>query len=125
MRASRTNAQRSDVRSQKSEVRGQRAGGFSDLCPPTFDFCPRLRRRLLAAACATALAGGCQTFDSWFNKSSADPAPSMVLKDGKFQPDANPQKGGAELNAAQEVYRAGNVDAAEKAFHKVAENTRN
>lgn len=84
------------------------------------------RRRLFAAACATALAGGCQTFDSWFNKSSSDPAPSMVLKDGKFQPEvAHMQKGGAELNAAQEVYRAGNVDAAEKQFHKIAENTRN
>src|SRR4051812_6652961 len=82
-------------------------------------------RRLVAAACAAALAGGCQSADSWLRPVLPEAVANTVLKDGKFQADATAARGIEELNAAHEVYRGGNYVAAEKAFHKVAENTRN
>src|SRR5206468_325616 len=41
------------------------------------------------------------------------------------QADPNPGRGSQELAAAHEVYRQGSYATAEKAFHKVAENTKN
>ncbi len=83
-------------------------------------------RRLFAAACAAALsAGGCQTFQSWFHPFSPSGGEGMALRDGKIQADANPGRGSAELAAAHELYREGSYATAEKAFHKVAENTKN
>jgi tetratricopeptide (TPR) repeat protein len=49
----------------------------------------------------------------------------MVFRDGRWQADATAGRGSEELAAAQELYRQENFAAAEKAFHKVAENTRN
>jgi TolA-binding protein len=83
---------------------------------------------LWSAACAAALAaGGCQTVQNWFHpgESAAPPTAGMVFRDGRWQADATPGRGSPELAAAHEVYRQDNFAAAEKAFHKIAENTKN
>src|SRR5258705_13810461 len=99
MRASRTKGQKSEVRSQMSE----RLFLTSDFCLLTSVLCPLFRRRLLAAACATALAGGCQSVDNFLRPVLPESVGNMVLKDGKFQADATAARGAEQLNAAQEV----------------------
>ncbi len=82
-------------------------------------------RRLLSAAFAAALAGGCQSLESSLRPVLPESVGNFVFKDGQLQADKDPGRGAADLNAAHEVYRAGNYAAAEKAFRKVADNTRN
>jgi TolA-binding protein len=80
---------------------------------------------LAAAACAVALAGGCQSMESTFRPVLPESVGNFVFREAKPPPDPTHARGAEELNAAQEIYRAENLAAAEKAFHKVAENTRN
>jgi outer membrane protein assembly factor BamD (BamD/ComL family) len=80
---------------------------------------------LAAAACAVALVGGCQSLESSLRPVLPDSVGNFVFRDGKFQADATHARGAEELNAAQAIYRGNDIAAAETAFHKVAENTRN
>jgi outer membrane protein assembly factor BamD (BamD/ComL family) len=81
---------------------------------------------LLSAACTVVLsAAGCQTVKNWFRPDESAPGQAMVFRDGRWQADPNAGRGSTELAAARELYRQDNLAAAEKAFHKVAENTRN
>jgi TolA-binding protein len=80
---------------------------------------------VLSAACAAALAaGGCQTVKEWFHPSEPATAEGMVLRDGRLQPDGA-ARGRPELDAAHELYRQADYAAAERGFHKVAENKKN
>jgi outer membrane protein assembly factor BamD (BamD/ComL family) len=64
---------------------------------------------------------------NWFRPDANKPSgiENMVLRDGRLQADPNPGRGSQELAAAQELYRQDKFADAEKAFHKVAENTKN
>jgi outer membrane protein assembly factor BamD (BamD/ComL family) len=85
----------------------------------------RGRPRLLAAAGAIALAAGCQSMESTFRPVLPESVGNFVFRDGKLSPEATNARGVEELNTAHEVYRTNNYAVAQKAFHKVAENTRN
>src|SRR4051812_24081703 len=83
---------------------------------------------LWSAVWAAALsAGGCPTMSNWVPPDPKAPAgvEGMVLRDGRLQADTQPGRGAPQLAAAMELYRQDNFAAAEKAFHKVAENTKN
>jgi outer membrane protein assembly factor BamD (BamD/ComL family) len=84
-------------------------------------------RRRLAAACAAFLfAGGCQTMEGTFRPIMPESVGNFFFEPPKPPADAvNQARGAAELNAAQEIYRSGDLEKAEAAFHKVADNTRN
>jgi tetratricopeptide (TPR) repeat protein len=64
---------------------------------------------------------------NWFRPDPKAPAgvEGMVVRDGRLQADTAPGRGSQELAAALELYRQDKFAAAEKAFHKVAENTKN
>jgi outer membrane protein assembly factor BamD (BamD/ComL family) len=79
--------------------------------------------RALVLAAALALSG-CET-PSWFRRDPPSPPAGMVFRDGKLVPDPTGGRGSPELAAAHEVYRASDYSAAESAFHKIAENTKN
>src|SRR5262245_41439741 len=81
-------------------------------------------RCLLPAACGLLLTG-CET-PAWFRKSDPDPVESVVFRDGRAIPaDAAAMRSTPELAAAHELYRQESFAAAESAFHKIAENTKN
>ncbi|HEY1375654.1 MAG TPA: outer membrane protein assembly factor BamD [Gemmataceae bacterium] len=77
----------------------------------------------LGICCAAA--AGCQSLESSLRPVLPESVGNFVFKDGQLRPDASHGRGAEDLNAAHEVYRAGNYAAAEKAFRKVADNTRN
>jgi outer membrane protein assembly factor BamD (BamD/ComL family) len=72
-----------------------------------------------------ALVGGCQSMDTTFRPLLPDAVGNFVFSPPKLPPDPNHLRGAEELNAAHEVYRTNDYIAAEAAFHKVAENTKN
>jgi outer membrane protein assembly factor BamD (BamD/ComL family) len=70
------------------------------------------------------ISSGCDT-PSWFRRDEPAPPIGMVMRDGQLVPDPNGGRGSPELAAAHELYRADQFSAAEKAFRKIADNTRN
>jgi outer membrane protein assembly factor BamD (BamD/ComL family) len=86
----------------------------------------RGRTGLLAAAwLSAAAAGGCET-PAWFRRADPDPIEAVVYRDGKVvAADPASLRSTPELAAAHDLYRQEKYSAAESAFRKIAENTKN
>jgi outer membrane protein assembly factor BamD (BamD/ComL family) len=80
-----------------------------------------------ASLCASA---GC-VWDNWHVLPVAPPPPgaadTMVLRGDRLEAEAPPAEGtaAADLAGAHELYRRGDFAAAEKYFHRIADNTKN
>jgi outer membrane protein assembly factor BamD (BamD/ComL family) len=98
-------------------MRASRTSTGRVILPPVID------RGLIVAV---ALISGCQSMESTFRPILPEGVGNFVFSDPKPPPNGVTQaRGVEELNAAHEIYRGNNFVAAEAAFHKVAENTRN
>jgi len=91
-----------------------------------------LRRLLLVgwSAAAAAGAGGCVWDSSWFapkRPELAEDREALVLRGDHLEAELPPEAGtgAAELASAHEAYRRGDYGAAERLFHRVANNTKN
>jgi outer membrane protein assembly factor BamD (BamD/ComL family) len=84
-------------------------------------------RLATAVTCAAFLfAGGCQSMEGTFRPIMPEKMGNYFFDPPKPPADSvNQARGAAELNAAQEIYRGGDIEKAESAFRKVADNTRN
>jgi outer membrane protein assembly factor BamD (BamD/ComL family) len=98
-------------------MRASRTRAGIAILPPVID------RGLIVAV--ALLAGGCQSLEGTLRPVLPESVGNFVFREDKAEHDGTNARGAEQLNVAHEIYRGGNYDAAQTAFHKIAENTRN